>query len=161
MTKNNLLDKGFISPHRSPSINEGSHNRNLEAGTEVQAIEEYHFLALSSQLAQSAFKTTSPRGTPPRVSWTLPYQLSIKELTPLFAIGWSAASMSSVEVVSFQMVQTCVNLTENWPTQLTICQLDTQITVQLEPYLFLLSLRWQSKLISQYKSSKLLKSHSR
>lgn len=54
LTKNDLERKGFISSYGLPIIH-GSHSRNLESGTDTEAMEECCLLVCSPQLAQPAF----------------------------------------------------------------------------------------------------------
>ena len=54
MTESNLGRKGFITAHSCGSITKGSQGRNLEAGTETEAMEEHCSLGCFSLLAQPA-----------------------------------------------------------------------------------------------------------
>lgn len=54
-TKGNLGRKRFISPYSFQCTTEGKQGRDLEAGTEAEALEECYLLHFSSWFAQPAF----------------------------------------------------------------------------------------------------------
>jgi hypothetical protein len=70
---------------RSHSITEGSQDRNMESGTDTEAMEECHFLGLLFMVCSVCFpilpKITYPgMGKQPTMSWALLHQSLIKKI---------------------------------------------------------------------------------
>jgi hypothetical protein len=124
MTKNQTGRRGFIQiilPHHILSLK--------EVGTGTQAGQEpggrsidqgggcYWLLCVTfSSCFLIELRTTSPGRAPHTVGWTHPYW-SLIEKVPC---SWSHGDISSIEVSSSLMTQTCVKSIQNQPVQLCI-----------------------------------------
>lgn len=88
--KSHTSRKGFVSAYRLQAIVEGSQDRKLEAGTEVEAMEKSCLLAFphsSLSLIITTWGLLLPGVALPIVSLTLPYQTLIKKI-PYRLIWW-------------------------------------------------------------------------
>lgn len=96
----------------SPSIWEvtvGTQGRNLEAETEVEAVEGHCLLACSSCFLVAP-RTANPGVALPTGSWVLPHQLSIRECITSFPAGQAGGGIFSAEGPSSETTNTCQHL---------------------------------------------------
>lgn len=89
--------------------------REVRAGTGTKTIKECCLLVCSLMIFPVYFlmlsKTTFSGMAPPTVSWTLPYQLSIKNMSTDLSTGQSYGGIFSMKVLFSQMTLSCVKLT--------------------------------------------------
>lgn len=84
----------------------GTQGRNLEAETEVEAIEGHCLLACSSCFLVAP-RTANPGVALPTVNWALPHQLSIRKCIMHLPTGQASGGIFSVEVPSSEMTNIC------------------------------------------------------
>ena len=127
--KKGLFDLHFyitIHHQRKPG-QEPKQGRNLEAGSDAEAVEECCLLTCSTWLCLLSCKVADHQ---PRDATTHnvpdPPHNRLRKCSPGLPTIWPYGSMFSIEDSSFQITLPCVKLTKDQPAQGTPCQLDTQ-----------------------------------